>query len=91
MTISDSENKTISSRLSGGDMFYRMFLGDFCSNVACQKNCKYKYQSSAADIRIGDCWGRKFQNNYEGVSCLVAFTEKGKNIIDSLDTQITKQ
>lgn len=91
MTLSDTEDKTILSRLSSGDLFYRMFLGDFCSNEACRKQCKYKYLSSAADIRIGDCWGRKFQNNHEGVSCLVAFTDRGKKIIDSLDTQITKE
>lgn len=91
MTISDCEENTIFSRLSRGDMFYRMFLGDFCNNVACQKHCKYKYLSSVADIRIGDCWGRKFNNNREGVSSLVAFTEKGKSIINSLDKQITKE
>ena len=91
ITLSDAEDKTILSRLSGGDLFYRMFLGDFCSNEACRKQCKYKYLSSAADIRIGDCWGRKFQSNHEGVSCLVAFTDRGKKIIDSLDKQITKE
>lgn len=91
MTISDCEENTILSRLSKGDMFYRMFLGDFCNNVACQKHCKYKYLSSAADIRIGDCWGRKFNKNQEGVSSLIAFTEKGKSIIDSIDEQITKE
>lgn len=91
MTISNTEGETILSRLSGSDMFYRMFLGDFCCNVACQKHCKYKYLSSAADIRIGDCWGRTFQKNDEGVSSLVAFSEKGKSIIDSLDEQVTKR
>ena len=91
MTLESVYGKTIYSRLSKGDMFYHMFLGDFCSNEACQKSCKYKYLSSSADIRIGDCWGHKFQNNLDGVSSLVAFTERGKSIIDSLDVQITKE
>ena len=46
-----------------GDVFYKMFLGDFCCNPACQKNCKYKYDKSSADIRIGDLWGNKYKNN----------------------------
>ena len=39
---------------SKGDVFYRLFLGDYCCNKACQKACKYKYNRSSADIRIGD-------------------------------------
>lgn len=89
MTLRGENNKTIFSRLSEGDMFYRMFLGDFCSNEACMKYCKYKYLSSAADIRIGDCWGRTFKKNLEGVSSLVIFTDKGKSVIDSIKEQIT--
>lgn len=72
------------SRLSKGDLFYKLFLGDICLNRACSKNCKYKYNHSSADIRIGDLWGNKFKNEEKGVSALVAFTEKGKSIVESL-------
>ena len=73
------------SPLSKGDLFYQFFLHDRCHNIACTKDCKYKQQASAADLRIGDLWGYKYMKNEEGVSALVAFTEKGKNIVDSLE------
>jgi coenzyme F420-reducing hydrogenase beta subunit len=73
------------SRLSEGDIFYKLFLGDYCCNPACQKNCKYKYDSSSADIRIGDFWGQTYVNDEEGVSAVAAFTEKGNRILNLLD------
>ncbi|MBO5263057.1 MAG: Coenzyme F420 hydrogenase/dehydrogenase, beta subunit C-terminal domain [Bacteroidaceae bacterium] len=72
------------SRLSQGDIFYNLFLGDYCCNPACAKNCKYKYDQSSADIRIGDFWGETYKDNDKGVSSIVSFTEKGKHIIESL-------
>lgn len=72
----------LNSRLSEGDMFYKLFLGDFYCNPACQKDCKFKYDKSSADIRIGDMWGETYGKNEEGVSSVVAFTEKGKDVLD---------
>lgn len=74
----------VQSRLSQGDVFYRLFLGDFCLGPQCQKQCKYKYDHSAADIRIGDLWGETYKNDEKGVSALVAFTEKGIKVIEKL-------
>lgn len=76
------------SRLSQGDVFYNLFLGDFCCNRACQKNCKYKYDRSSADIRIGDLWGRTYRKNEDGVSALVAFTEKGNMLIQQMNCEL---
>lgn len=81
----------ISSRKSKGDLFYRLFLGDFCCNPACQKNCKYKYTSSSADLRIGDLWGKEYAKNEDGVSALIAFTTKGQEVIKKLDGCIIKE
>lgn len=72
------------SRLSQGDIFYSLFLGDYCCNPACAKDCKYKYDSSSADIRIGDLWGDTYKDNDKGVSAVIAFTDKGKNIVEEL-------
>lgn len=72
------------SRWTKGDVFYRLFLGDYCMNPACHKNCKYKFNQSAADIRIGDAWGTYYKDNQAGVSSLVAFTEKGLEYVDRL-------
>ena len=73
------------SRLSKGDLFYKLFLGDYCCNPACQKNCKYKYDRSSADIRIGDFWGPTYAKDEDGVSSVIAFTYKGNEILKQLD------
>lgn len=72
------------SWLTRGDIFYNLFLGDYCCNPACVKDCKYKYNQSSADIRIGDLWGDTYKDNNKGVSAVVTFTEKGKRVVESL-------
>ena len=84
-TLIEERDTQFKSWLSRGDIFYNLFLGDYCCNPACVKNCKYKYNCSSADIRIGDLWGKTYRNNDKGVSALVAFTEKGKLVVESLD------
>ena len=80
-----SEKKSfINSRLSQGDIFYKLFLGDFCTNPACVQKCKFKYNHSAADIRIGDLWGPTYKDDQDGVSALIAFTEKGEDVVEML-------
>lgn len=69
------------SRLSQGDVFYRLFFCDYCSNIACSRNCKFKYDRSSADIRIGDLWGNTYAANEDGVSAAVAFTEAGDAVL----------
>lgn len=72
----------LSSRLSQGDMFYRLFLSDGCLGKACYEHCKFKYNHSSADIRIGDLWGAAYKENEEGVSAAIAFTVKGEEILN---------
>ena len=79
----------IQSRRSQGDLFYKLFLGDVCLGPQCQKDCKYKYDQSSADIRIGDLWGRTYKDNEDGVSALIAFTEKGILLIEGLKKDVT--
>lgn len=69
------------SRLSQGDPFYRLFLSDSCLGKACYDKCKFKYDHSSADIRIGDLWGKTYKDNEDGVSAAIAFTEKGDEIL----------
>lgn len=75
-----------SSRLSQGDIFYRLFLSDTCLGKACYEKCKFKYTESAADIRIGDLWGFKFRNNEEGVSGILTFTSRGDELLHSISS-----
>lgn len=77
------------SRMSKGDKFYNLFLGNNCLGKACYNKCKYKYTSSSADIRLGDLWGKKYNDNNEGVSSVVTFTSKGQTIIEDV-TEINK-
>lgn len=83
------EKKTfIQSLRSKGDLFYKFFLGDMCLGPQCQNSCKYKYDKSSADIRIGDLWGDTYKDDQKGVSALVAFTEKGYDVVENL-TNVT--
>lgn len=72
------------SKKSQGDLFYKLFLGDVCMGPQCEKDCKYKYDQSSADIRVGDMWGKTYQGEEKGVSALIAFTEKGCKVVNNL-------
>ena len=50
----------------------------------CQEQCKFKYDKSSADIRIGDLWGNTYEKDESGVSALVVFTEKGREIVEGM-------
>lgn len=71
-------------RREESDMFWKMFLSNFIVGPHCQKNCKYKYDKSSADIRIGDLWGETYRDNEDGVSGIAAFTKRGKEVIESM-------
>lgn len=82
---------SVTSWRSKGDVFYKLFLGDVCHGPQCEINCKYKYDHSSADIRIGDLWGSAYKEDQEGVSALIAFTQKGHDLIKGLkDVALTE-
>lgn len=78
------------SRLSQGDLFFLFFLNNFCLNKTCYDNCKYHHKSSSADIRIGDMWGKTYANNNKGVSAAIAYTQKGLNILNCSNCNMTE-
>ncbi len=69
---------------SKGDLFYKMFLGDCCLGRQCYKDCKYKYDHSAADIRVGDLWGTTYCHNEKGVSGGVCLTPRGQSLLNKM-------
>lgn len=79
------------SRLSQGDIFYKMFLSNSCLNKSCYQKCRFKFVSSSADIRIGDLWGKTYSKNRDGVSGVVAFTQLGVDILKSIDCKFIEQ
>ena len=78
------KERTYFSRYSQGDLFFKFFLGNYCLNTCCYQSCKYKCTSSAADIRIGDFWGNKYSNENEGVNGIIAFTPRGKRVLNDI-------
>lgn len=80
----EGKNGVITSRRSKGDLFYKLFLGDLVLGSQCQNDCKYKWNNSSADIRIGDLWGKTYEKDQKGTSALIAFTAKGSDIVESL-------
>ena len=67
-----------------------MFLGNNCLGKACYNHCKFKYDHSSADIRIGDMWGNTYKDNDKGVTACVAFTDRGKDIIEQSNCTLVK-
>lgn len=71
-----------------GDDFYTYFLGDACLGKACYDKCRFKYDNSAADIRIGDLWGETTKDETNGTCAVVCFSSKGVDVVESLDLDI---
>ena len=78
----------LNSRLSEGDPFYKLFLSDLCLGKACYNHCRFKCMHSSADIRIGDLWGKTYQHNEQGVSGVIAFTERGMDLLQSCNVTL---
>lgn len=81
--LSDGVNKIM--RKESQDLFYNYFDLQVCYMGSCYE-CNYR-QSSKADLRLGDYWGKKYTaddlNN--GVSMVVAFTECGEETLYNLN------
>lgn len=90
IVIKSETNEKIISRLSDGDYFYQLFFSDLCLGKACYDKCKFKYNNSSADIRIGDLWGNAYKNNTKGVNAVITFTEIGRNVIKELNCNIVE-
>lgn len=60
--------------------FGRFYLSDYCLRPTCY-SCQYR-QSSDADLRIGDFWGREFSNDLLGTSLAIPLNEKGLELIE---------
>ena len=68
-------------RWTRGDAFFTLFLSDQCLGKACYERCRYKYNCSSADVRLGDMWGNTMREDDNGVSAVVAFTQKGLDVL----------
>ena len=86
VTINGSEGSLNS--WNGKDDFFTMFLSDACLGKACYDSCKFKYNISSADIRIGDFWGKAYENRQDGVSSVLVFSDKASTILQDSNLKL---
>lgn len=67
-------------------LFWQVFFEDILLNDACWK-CQARKDTSAADIRLGDYWGRRFSKREDGVSAVFAMTDCGRTFVQELILQ----
>lgn len=63
--------------------FYDLFFCNYMLNSACL-DCKVRNMTDVPDIRIGDFWGEKFDLSTEGVSAVICFTKRGKEVLEKV-------
>ncbi len=68
------------------DLFYRAYFEDVLLNSACL-DCKARQESSLADIRLGDYWGKRYQGRNDGVSAAFCNKDKAADILMQLSIQ----
>ena len=81
-TIVVSGNGVTHRETEKKDDFYAFFRRGLCDMRSCY-DCPYR-QKSAADLRIGDYWGTRFKNDSDGVSMIIAVTDKGNELVSML-------
>ena len=64
------------------DDFYAFFRRGICDMESCFE-CPYR-ERSAADLRIGDYWGSRFEKEVNGMSMVIANTDKGENALKDM-------
>ena len=64
------------------DPYFLAFEHGFCNSKSCYE-CPWR-EKSAADIRIGDYWHKKYADNKTGVSMVATFTDQGEAFIKKL-------
>lgn len=68
------------------DRFYRFFFDNIALNRSCF-TCDVRKNRVAADLRLGDFLGKKYEHREDGVSAVLVVTKKGKEWIDLLTRQ----
>lgn len=79
------DNGKIFKKSESKDMFYCFYKQGNCNSDQCYECC-FKGKT-AADIRLGDYWGKRYKNDKKGVSRVFAVTAKGDQLIYELKGQ----
>lgn len=75
--------KGIYSKMAYNDLFYRFFFDNIALNRPCF-SCEVRKTYIAADLRLGDFWGKCYEHREDGVSAVLIATKKGKNLLNIL-------
>lgn len=65
------------------DEFNEIFFDNNIFSRSCYK-CKIRGMFSYHDIRLGDFWGKTYDNDIEGVSAVVISSNRGERIFDEI-------
>ena len=68
------------------DTFYTLFFGKDLFNEACYP-CQFRSTLRYTDIRMGDFWGFRYDTDLEGVSCVVASSDLGVDVLKKIDRE----
>ncbi len=79
------------AQTSDKDPYMQLFLSDMCLNRNCY-NCQFKGKNRQSDITLGDFWGidniAPDLNDSEGISFLSINTQKGKELLNNIKSNI---
>ncbi|WP_165056670.1 MULTISPECIES: polysaccharide pyruvyl transferase family protein [unclassified Adlercreutzia] len=66
------------------DPYFLLFEAGQCYAGCCYE-CPWR-SASAADVRLGDYWGPRFEGDETGVSMVLAMTDRGREVTGALST-----
>ena len=72
---------------SEGDLFYHAFFDNVLFSKSCF-DCAVRKNISKADIRLGDYWGKKYQDKEDGISAILLCTDRGKDFLDRINDKL---
>lgn len=90
-SLTGNNNQIVNSDIAYNNIFMRGFLSNLYLRPSCYK-CMAKNGASGSDLTIADFWG--IQNYHpefdddKGVSLIFTHTDKGKNCITNLSSQV---
>ncbi len=84
----DTKEKILFSELATKNVYLRGFMHNIILRPSCYQ-CSSRNGKSCSDITLGDFWGvlRRYPNfhNFNGVSLVLCYSDKGYQIINNLD------
>lgn len=83
------ENNSTLLETHSKNEYFKLFLTNYALRPSCY-DCIFRKISNVSDITLGDFWGIKESDN-KGTSLVLINSEKGKNIVESIETIKSKQ